>query len=101
MVTTTVQMPTTSGMAAAASEPNTASKTIRTIGRFQRSASAMSCLVPGLGGCAQRTLADDVEPHPAVPQLAGLVAGDADLLPQLLATSTAPVLLKSSRSDTT
>ena len=45
MVTATVQMPRTSGMAAAASEPNTASKTIRTIGRFHCSAWAMSCLV--------------------------------------------------------
>ena len=45
MVTTTVQMPRASGIAAAASEPNTASNTIRMIGRFQRSAAAMSCLV--------------------------------------------------------
>ena len=45
MVTATVQMPSTSGIAAAASEPNTASKTIRTIGRFHCSACAMSCLV--------------------------------------------------------
>ena len=45
MVTTTVHTPSASGMAAAASEPNTASKTISTIGRFQRSAAAMSCLV--------------------------------------------------------
>ena len=45
MVTATVQMPRTSGMAAAASEPKTASNTIRTIGRFHCSAWAMSCLV--------------------------------------------------------
>jgi hypothetical protein len=45
MVTTTVHRPSTSGIAAAASEPNTASKTIRTIGRFHCSACAMSCLV--------------------------------------------------------
>ena len=45
MVMATVQMPNASGIAAAASEPNTASNTIRMIGRFQRSAAAMSCLV--------------------------------------------------------
>ena len=45
IVTTTVQTPNASGIAAAASEPNTASSTISTIGRFHRSASAMSCLV--------------------------------------------------------
>ena len=45
MVTTTVQMPSASGIAAAASEPNTASNTIRMIGRFHSSAAAMSCLV--------------------------------------------------------
>ena len=48
MVTTTVQMPSTSGIAAAASDPNTASSTIRTIGRFHFSAWAMSCLVASL-----------------------------------------------------
>src|ERR1700748_3690372 len=41
----TVQMPSASGIAAAASEPNTASNTIRMMGRFHRSAAAMSCLV--------------------------------------------------------
>ena len=45
MVTATVQMPSASGIAAAASEPNTATSTIRTIGRFHRSAAAMSSLV--------------------------------------------------------
>ncbi len=45
MVTTTVQIPKASGMAAAASEPNTASSTIRMTGRFHFSAAAMSCLV--------------------------------------------------------
>ena len=45
MVTATVQMPSASGIAAAASEPNTATRIIRTTGRFQRSAAAMSCLV--------------------------------------------------------
>ena len=45
MVTITVQIPRTNGMAAAASEPNTASNTIRMIGRFHCSALAMSCLV--------------------------------------------------------
>ena len=41
----TVMMPSASGIAAAASEPNTASNTIRMIGRFHCSALAMSCLV--------------------------------------------------------
>ena len=45
MVTTTVQMPSTSGKAAAASDPKTASRTIMTMGRFHFSAWAMSCLV--------------------------------------------------------
>ena len=45
MVTTTVKMPSASGIAAAASEPNTTTSTSSTIGRFQRSAAAMSCLV--------------------------------------------------------
>ncbi len=45
MVTTTVQTPRARGIAAAASEPNTASRTMRITGRFQRSAAAMSCLV--------------------------------------------------------
>ena len=41
----TVQIPSASGIAAAASEPNTASNTIRMIGKFHCSALAMSCLV--------------------------------------------------------
>ena len=45
MVTATVKIPSASGIAAAASEPNTATSTISTIGRFHRSAAAMSCLV--------------------------------------------------------
>ena len=45
MVTTTVKTPSANGMAAAASEPNTAINTINTMGRFQRSAAATSRLV--------------------------------------------------------
>ena len=45
MVTATVQIPNASGMAAAASDPNTATRMTSTMGRFQRSAAAMSCLV--------------------------------------------------------
>ena len=45
MVTATVKIPNASGIAAAASEPNTATSTISTMGRFQRSAAAMSCFV--------------------------------------------------------
>ena len=45
IVTTTVQTPSSKGIAAAASEPNTASKMTRTIGKFHFSACAMSCLV--------------------------------------------------------
>ncbi len=41
----TVQAPRASGIVAAASEPNTASRTIKMIGRFHFSAAAMSCLV--------------------------------------------------------
>ena len=37
----------------------------------------------GLGGGAERPLTDDVEPHPAVLDLAGLIPGDPDLLAQL------------------
>ena len=84
MVTTTVQMPSTSGIAAAASDPNTASNTIRTIGRFHCSAWAMSCLVACGRGRAERALADDVELDLAVLDLTGLLAVDADLLAQLL-----------------
>ncbi|CFS00544.1 Uncharacterised protein [Mycobacterium tuberculosis] len=45
MVMTTVQTASASGIAAAANEPKTATRTIRMIGRFQRSALAISCLV--------------------------------------------------------
>ena len=78
MVTATVRIPRSSGIAAAASEPNTASKTIRMIGRFHRSASAMSCLVFDCRGCAQRALADHVQVDPAVVQLSRFVIVDAD-----------------------
>ena len=83
MVTATVQMPSTSGIAAAASEPNTASRTIRTIGRFHCSA-WRDVVLGGRGrGGAQCALADDVQLDLAVLDLAGLIAVDADLLPQL------------------
>ncbi len=45
MVTVTVQTARTRGIAAAASDPNTATRIIRTIGRFHRSAAAMSSRV--------------------------------------------------------
>ncbi len=71
-------------MAAAASEPNTASKTIRTIGRFHCSACGDVVLGGRCGGGAERALADDVELDLAVLDLARLVAVDPDLLTQLL-----------------
>ena len=80
MVTTTVQMPSTSGIAAAASDPNTASNTIRTIGRFH-CLGLRDVVLGGLArGGAQRALADDVELDLAVLDLTGLIAVDADLL---------------------
>ena len=45
IVTATVQIPSSSGIAAAASDPNTASRMSRTIGKFHFSACAMSFLV--------------------------------------------------------
>ncbi len=84
MVTKTVQMPSTSGIAAAASEPNTASNTIRTIGRFHFSACGDVVLGRLARGGAERALPDDVELDPAVVDLAGLITVDADLGAQLL-----------------
>jgi hypothetical protein len=101
MVTTTVHTPSSSGTAAAASEPNTASSTIRTIGMFHFSASATSCLVASDAAAPRapwpityrRTRPSAVSPgwSPSMPTLAR----------NCLATSTAPVFSKSRRSDTT
>lgn len=71
-------------MAAAASEPNTAINTINhMMGRFQRSAYrgdvALVLVTPRRGF----TLADDVEPDPAVLGPARLIALHTDLGPQL------------------
>ena len=74
----------TSGMAAAASEPNTASKTIRTIGRFHCLGLGDVVFGGGCRGGAECALADDVELDLAVGDLARLVAVDPDLLAQLL-----------------
>ena len=101
MVTATVQTPSAKGTAAAASEPNTASSTISTMGRFQRSAAAMSLLVLAWAAAPsapcpmtyRRTLPLSMAPgrSPSTPTLAR----------SWRATSTAPVLSKPNRSAST
>ena len=84
MVTTTVVMPSTSGIAAAASDPNTASRHNQDDRKVPLLGLGDVVLGAGLRGRAEGALADDVEPDLAVLDLTRLIAVDPDLLSQLL-----------------